>query len=32
MLTISYEALLALIALCCGAGYMLGKDIGKAKK
>ena len=32
MITLSYEALFALIAICGGAGYMLGKDIGKAKK
>ena len=32
MITISYEALFALIALCGGAGYLLGKDINKAKK
>lgn len=32
VITISYEALIALIALCCGAGYMIGKDINKAKK
>lgn len=32
MILISYEALIALIALCGGAGYMLGKDINKAKK
>ena len=32
MITISYEALIALIALCGGAGYMVGKDISKAKK
>ena len=31
MITLSFEALIALIALCGGAGYMLGKDI-KAKK
>ena len=31
-ITILYEALIALIALCCGAGYMIGKDINKAKK
>ena len=31
MISISFEALIALIALCGGAGYMLGKDI-KAKK
>ncbi len=32
MITISYEALIALVALCGGAGYLLGKDIHKAKK
>ena len=32
MITISFEALIALIALCGGAGYVLGKDINKAKK
>lgn len=32
MVTISYEALFALIALCGGAGYVLGRDISKAKK
>ena len=32
MITLSYEALIALIALCGGTGYMLGKDINKAKK
>lgn len=32
MITLSYEALIALIGLCCGAGYLLGKDINKAKK
>lgn len=32
MITLSYKALIALIALCGGAGYMLGKDINKAKK
>ena len=32
MITLSYEALIALIAFCCGAGYMLGKDVSKAKK
>ena len=32
MITISYEALFALIALCGGAGYVLGRDINKAKK
>lgn len=32
MITISYEALIALIAFCGGAGYMLGKDVNKAKK
>ena len=26
------QALIALVALCGGAGYMLGKDIQKAKK
>lgn len=31
MVTLSYEALIALVALCGGAGYMLGKDIHKAK-
>ena len=32
MITLSYEALLALIAICGGAGYKLGRDIEKAKK
>ena len=32
MITLSYEALFALIAICGGAGYMLGKDVSKAKK
>ena len=32
MITLSYEALIALVALCGGAGYMLGKDVNKAKK
>ena len=32
MIMISYEALIALIAVCGGAGYMLGKDINNAKK
>ena len=32
MITLSYEALIALITVCGGAGYMLGKDIAKAKK
>ena len=32
MITLSYEALIALIAFCGGAGYMLGKDIKKKKK
>ena len=32
MITFSYEALIALVALCGGAGYMLGKDIHNAKK
>ena len=32
MITLSYEALIALIAVCGGAGYMLGKDVSKAKK
>ena len=32
MITLSYEALIALVALCGGAGYMLGRDIQKAKK
>ncbi len=32
MINISFEALLTLIALCGGAGYLLGKDIHKAKK
>ena len=31
MAELSFEALLALIALCGGAGYLLGKDIHKAK-
>lgn len=31
MITLSYEALFALIALCGGAGYMLGRDIHKEK-
>ena len=32
MVEISFEALLTLIAMCGGAGYLLGKDIHKAKK
>lgn len=32
MITLSYEALIALVGLCGGAGYLLGKDIQKAKK
>lgn len=32
MITLSYEALFTLVALCGGAGYMLGRDIHKAKK
>lgn len=32
MITLSYEALIALVALCGGVGYMLGRDIQKAKK
>jgi hypothetical protein len=32
MIEISIEALLALVAMCCGAGYLLGKDIHKTKK
>ncbi len=32
MITLSYEALITIIALCGGAGYMLGKDINKTKK
>ena len=32
MITLSYEALFALIAICCGAGYKLGRDMQKAKK
>lgn len=32
MITLSYEALIALITFCSGAGYVLGKDIEKAKK
>lgn len=32
MITLSYEALIALVALCGGAEYMLGRDIQKAKK
>lgn len=32
MISISFEALVALIAVCGGAGYLLGKDIHKAKK
>ena len=32
MITMSFEALIALITLCGGAGYMLGKDINNAKK
>ena len=31
MITMSYEALIALIALCCGAGYLLGKEINAKK-
>ena len=29
---VSFEALIALIALCDGAGYILGKDVNKARK
>ena len=32
MITMSYEALIALVALCGGAGYMLGKDVNNARK
>ena len=32
MITLSYEALITLVALCGGAGYILGQDIQKAKK
>ena len=32
MIEFSIEALIALIGLCVSAGYMLGKDINKAKK
>jgi hypothetical protein len=32
MITMSYEALIALIAFCTGVGYRLGRDIQKAKK
>ena len=32
MITLTFEALIALIALCGGTGYMLGKDIHKTKK
>ena len=32
MVYISFEALIALVALCGGAGYLIGKDIHKAKK
>lgn len=32
MVEISIEAILALVAMCCGAGYLLGKDIHKTKK
>ncbi len=32
MITLSYEALITLVALCGGAGYILGRDIQKAKK
>lgn len=32
MITMSAEALIALIALCGGAGYILGRDIHKRKK
>ncbi len=32
MILISYEAIIALFALYGGAGYLLGKDINKAKK
>ena len=31
MVSMSYEALIALIAICCGAGYLLGKDIHTKK-
>lgn len=32
MVEISLEALLTLITMCAGAGYLLGKDIHKTKK
>lgn len=32
MITLSYEALISIIAFCSSAGYILGKDIKKAKK
>ena len=32
MITISLEAIIALITVCGGAGYILGKDINKTKK
>lgn len=32
MITMSYEALIALITFCAGVGYKLGRDIQKAKK
>lgn len=32
MITLSYETLVTLVALCGGAGYILGRDIQKAKK
>lgn len=31
MIYISFEALIALIALCGGAGYLIGKDIHTKK-
>lgn len=32
MINLTYEALFALIAICGGAGYVLGRDINKTKK
>lgn len=32
MVLISFEAIIALIAVCGGAGYLLGKDIHNTKK
>ncbi len=31
MITLSYEALIALVAFCAGAGYLIGKDVNQKK-